>query len=93
MSSDRCLVKVFFCPLLQSWDSSPQNSRAPNSMKIVLFADFASSNHGLNQAQYMLKQLCNEGHQITLFGKLKFICAKQSFLFSVSEGKTPTGKK
>lgn len=36
-------------------------------MKIVLFADFASSSHGLNQAQYMLKQLCNEGHQISLF--------------------------
>lgn len=58
-------VKLFF--LLQGWDL--QNSKAPNSMKIVLFADFVSSNHGLNQAQYMLKQLCNEGHQITLFGE------------------------
>lgn len=53
---------------LQGWDSL-QNTKGPNSMKIVLFADFASSSHGLNQAQYMLKQLCNEGHQISLFGK------------------------
>ncbi|XP_027037073.1 uncharacterized protein LOC113665561 isoform X1 [Pocillopora damicornis] len=47
------------------WDL--QSTKAPNGMKIVLFADFMSSSHGLNQAQYMLKQLCNEGHQITLF--------------------------
>ena len=53
--------------LLQGWDL--QSSKAPNSMKIVLFADFASSNPGLNQAQFVLKQLCNEGHQITLFGR------------------------
>ncbi|RMX51647.1 hypothetical protein pdam_00021483, partial [Pocillopora damicornis] len=50
----------------QVWDL--QSTKAPNGMKIVLFADFMSSSHGLNQAQYMLKQLCNEGHQITLFG-------------------------
>ena len=53
--------------LLQGWDL--QSSKAPNSMKIVLFADFVSSNPGLNQAQYVLRQLCNEGHQITLFGR------------------------
>ena len=53
--------------LLQGWDL--QSSKAPNSMKIVLFADFVSSNPGLNQAQYVLRQLGNEGHQITLFGR------------------------
>ena len=52
---------------MQGWEL--QSSKAPNTMKIVLFADFVSSNPGLNQAQYVLKQLCNEGHQITLFGR------------------------
>lgn len=74
-----CLFnKSFF--LFQSWHS-PQMTRSPQSMKIVLFADFASSSHGLHQAQYMLKQLCNEGHQITLFGKLNFW---SMFWFSLS---------
>lgn len=89
-------LSFFFCPFLQSWDSSPKNSRAPNSMKIVLFADFASSNHGLNQAQYMLKQLCNEGHQITLFGKFKFICGNlcQTIVFIFGfRGKNPNREK
>lgn len=66
-------------------------------MKIVLFADFASSNHGLNQAQYMLKQLCNEGHQITLFGKSNFTLAfLLELLFNLIfdfRGKNPSGKK
>lgn len=46
-------------------------------MKIVLFADFASS-QGLSQAQYVLKQLCNEGHQITLFGEFFFAFSAES---------------
>ena len=66
------LIKQVLFSLFQSWHS-PQMTRSPQSMKIVLFADFASSSHGLHQAQYMLKQLCNEGHQITLFGKLNWI--------------------
>lgn len=41
-------------------------------MKIVLFADFIATNHGLNQAQYVLKQLCDQGHHISLFGRLYF---------------------
>jgi len=36
-------------------------------MKIVLFADFFANSNGLLQAQYVLRQLCNDGHQITLF--------------------------
>ncbi|KAK3755609.1 hypothetical protein QZH41_017601 [Actinostola sp. cb2023] len=36
-------------------------------MRIVLFADFIATNHGLNQAQYVLKQLCDQGHHISLF--------------------------
>lgn len=66
----RCIELVAYSrmfSLLQGWDL--QSSKSPNSMKIVLFADFVSSNPGLSQAQYVLKQLCNEGHQITLFGR------------------------
>ncbi|EDO40622.1 predicted protein [Nematostella vectensis] len=36
-------------------------------MKIVLFADFVATSHGLTQAQYVLKHLCEQGHCISLF--------------------------
>lgn len=65
------LCKFFFMlisQVLNCW-----NELERKKMRIVLFADFIATNHGLNQAQYVLKQLCDQGHHISLFGKLKIL--------------------